>query len=396
MNQPLASRRASGFFSGITPLQELLLETVILRGEPAMISWREWLSRSDLNRLDAGSRNLLPLVYYNLQQMGASDPELKKLKGVMRLNWTQNQLRLARCKSLLQALHNAGIPILLLKGAALLIYYYENFGLRRMGDIDILVPAQWQAAAMDILNVSGWQEKGIPRRRLCRENSDLFYALAFENAAGDILDLHWHVMIECTSAAADDHFWKNALCRRWGELPVRILHPADQLLHTCVHGIRHFLVGAEAQSITWIPDAMAILNSGNGAFDFARLQCTAQKFGLVLALQKAMTYLAERFAVPIPPDFLHHLKHAAASELERREFRIRTRGMRAANYLPCRWVHFLRHTERWDCRFRLGDLAAFGQFMRRYYGLRRFWQLPLVILLKIIKKIAGRLSAANP
>ena len=71
----------------ITPNQLLLLRAALGSGDEALASWSAWKERVGLDRAEAASQRLLPLVYRNLVRLGADDPELPKLKGLPLVMW---------------------------------------------------------------------------------------------------------------------------------------------------------------------------------------------------------------------------------------------------------------------------------------------------------------------
>ena len=130
--------------------QELLLRAGLGYGQPATEAWTQWRATVPYEHLDQASYRLLPLVYRRLRDEGLNDPLLPFMRGVHRRTWHDNHLLFHHAQTLLRAFHAAGIPTLVLKGPALTLLYYKDYGLRPMGDFDILVPtAQAEAALRD-------------------------------------------------------------------------------------------------------------------------------------------------------------------------------------------------------------------------------------------------------
>jgi len=67
--------------------------------------------------------------------LGVKDPLMVKLKEFYQLTWCENQILFHNMAGLLDRLHNAGIQTMILKGAALLLLYYKDYGLRPMLDL---------------------------------------------------------------------------------------------------------------------------------------------------------------------------------------------------------------------------------------------------------------------
>ena len=123
-----------------TPNQELLLRAALLDDAQAIPAWEQWQQTVDFTEIDHRSQKLLPLVYHNLTRLDVSGPLIERSKGYYRLTWYKNHLQFHHMAVVLHDLHQAGIPTLLLKGAAMAVYYYRDPGLRPMEDFDLLVP----------------------------------------------------------------------------------------------------------------------------------------------------------------------------------------------------------------------------------------------------------------
>ncbi|MCK4818187.1 nucleotidyltransferase family protein, partial [bacterium] len=220
-----------------TKEQGLLLRASILQGKEAIEALQEWKANINIAHLDHGSQRLLPLLYHNLRSQGIDDSFMNRFKGVYRLTWYKNQLLFHHVTNLLQSFYNDGIQTMVLKGAALSIFYYRDYGLRPMADFDILVQSEQASAAINLIIKSGWKPK---HQKLLENFPEIYFsainAFHFESTNRCELDLHWHLLRECCYPGADDDFWENAVSANIHDVSTQILNPTDQLLHVCVHG----------------------------------------------------------------------------------------------------------------------------------------------------------------
>src|SRR4051812_1297061 len=104
--------------------EELLLRAALLEGPDAALAWRAWLGGGALEAAHGGERRLMGAVYRNLARLGADAPELVRLRGIHRSDWYRNQLLFAAAADAIGLLHGAGIPTLVVKGAALAAVHY--------------------------------------------------------------------------------------------------------------------------------------------------------------------------------------------------------------------------------------------------------------------------------
>jgi hypothetical protein len=90
----------------------------------------------------AEAHGLAPLLYVHLKGAGVQLPLAAKreLQGLYLRHRHANQVRTRVLHDVLAAYQSAGIPALVLKGAALFYLVYPEPGLRPMSDLDILVP----------------------------------------------------------------------------------------------------------------------------------------------------------------------------------------------------------------------------------------------------------------
>jgi hypothetical protein len=239
---------------------------------------------------------------------------MPRLKGIYRYWWCSNQRLLYRAAGVVRGLEQAGIPTLALKGAAVSIAYYQDAGVRPMGDIDLLVPVERAAEAISRLGRLGWRP-GRPRvADLIRYQHSV--QMVHEN--GEVLDLHWHVLAECVRHNADDGFWRRAIPIRIQDASTRGLGPTDALLHAIVHGMRW---NAEP-TVRWVADAMAILHASGSDIDWDGLVREASRQRVVLRLAFGLEYLRRSMAAPIPQHALERLHATRPGALERMESKV--------------------------------------------------------------------------
>ncbi len=348
--------------------QELLLQAALLQGRAAIEAWEAWRSGVDIDRLDRGSHRLLPLLYRNLHAQGVDHPLLGTLRGVYRYTWYRNQILFSQMTPVLRSLHEAGIETLLLKGVALVHLFYQDCGLRPMADFDVLVRGDRVAEALDIVTRLGWTPKGWSRERLTTRRLAMQQGLAFKDAGGREMDLHWHVLAQCLQADADDDFWDGSTASEIEGIPVRTLNVTDHLLHVCVHGA----ATNPAPPIRWAADAAVILKHSAPTIDWNRLIEQARKRHVVLLLRDALGCLRDVLDAPVPLWAHRYMQAIPTSRSERLEYRFKTQPPLLLGRFPLRWFQYSRHTG--DASF-LKKLLGFRRFLQDQLGKDGFWPL---------------------
>ncbi len=253
-----------GFFP--TADEELLLKACLLRGDDAVLCWRGWRDRVDIEGIDLGTQRLLPLLYANLHDLGVADPALARYKNVYRHARLHNQVLTRQALEALELLAGAGIEGMLLKGIAFIALYYGQFGLRPMNDIDVMVRPETAEQAVDVLLGAGWRVKhpDWTVKWMIAHG----HAVTLERGASE-LDLHWRVLQD-RYYISDEQCWTEGQTVAISGKPAKTLSDTDHLLHTCVHGARW----NEVSPIRWVADAAFILR--RGSIDWSRLMSAAR------------------------------------------------------------------------------------------------------------------------
>jgi hypothetical protein len=351
-----------------TPLQELLLKATLLKTNVALQAWEEWHGQAGLETLDNGSYRLLPLTYRNLQSLGYQDPVLMKLKGISRRAWCENHLVFRRMAPVLAELHHAGISTLLLKGAALTLLHYQDFGVRPMQDLDILVPEERALDAVALLESQGWTRGTLPAVKLGEFFLSYRQSADFTREPQERIDLHWHVMFQACHREADQLFWEASVPVEFEGIATRALCPTDQLVHACVHGV----AWNDIPPLRWVADACCVLESS--AIDWQRLLMIAATCQVVPPLRDALRYLVNTVSASVPAEVLQKLESMPVTPTEQLEYQfylkqLGTPGMRQT--VQALYPQYCRTVQgkSWFTR-----LVGVPIFLQHYWNLDRPWQ----------------------
>jgi hypothetical protein len=308
---------AKTFINWISLEQQLLLKSALSDSDDAIDAWNEWKSIVDLDRIDYQSMRLLPMVYYNLQGRVSEDKFLNICKGNYRRTWLINKILFDSALPPLRAITEENIKILLIKGAGLILRYYNDFGLRPMGDLDFLVPAQDRKKAFKILSRLGWTSnlEGCSWKDFVKYRSK--HSVDFEKGKRHI-DLHWRSTRYSVEPASENDFWKDSVPYNFCGFPTRVLSPQDELLLIIVHGARrgnNFYCPQPRHPVHWIIDAMRVLSSSY-AIDWQKFVMRTQKHIARLQIRDALIYLNRSCNAPIPLDVIQKIsRNPTAIEL---------------------------------------------------------------------------------
>ncbi|MCF6171945.1 MAG: nucleotidyltransferase family protein [Bacteroidales bacterium] len=298
-----------------TKTQELLLQAALLKGQPMQKAWEKWKAEVNFEKeVEYASFRMLPLLYQNLQSHRMNDPLMLRLKGIYRKSWSNNHLLFHQTAKVLKLLHSHKIPTIVMKGIAMTITVYKNYGVRPMADMDILIPLSESLKTIDVLEKSGWN---LQNKEHLEFNLKYGRSATFTDAAKTELDLHWHPVFEAHNSISDDEFWEASVPLEVAGENTRAFCVTDNFFHTIVHGLRY----NPEPPIRWVADAVTILNSEVCSIDWDRLLYLTKKFRSSLQMKDALNYLTKNFQSVVSRSFLDELAKIKSTFSDRLVFR---------------------------------------------------------------------------
>lgn len=295
-----------------------MLRAALLPGDAGKEAAKDWLASADFQRLGKASRGILPILYERLRQEDLNAPLMPVLKGVKRHTWYNNRRLFHHGGEAVRLLKHAGIDVMLLKGAAMVVAYYHDDSIRPMEDLDILVRYHHRISAVRLLMEHGWEVDYPPHYTENKIREGLYKitkSIDLVNKKGIHLDLHWNLTHYCLGDVTDNDFWEASdECKFEGQL-VKVLNPADQLLHILVHGAPWSTISP----IRWIPDAVTVLNL-HPDLDWDRLISQAKQRSLAFMVRNALRHLDGYFHGLVPARVLSSLGRIAPMVVERIEY----------------------------------------------------------------------------
>lgn len=363
-----------------TRVQELLLRAVLFDGEQAINAWHDWTAKVDINNIDHESQLLLPMLYKNLYRMGVQDPLMNIYKGVQRKTWAKNNLIFHELKLLLRSFRDAGIKVLLLKGAAMTLLYYKDYGIRAMEDVDILVPVEKAKESVHVLSGRGWKRRKDSGPAFNEKYPGMNKANHFTTASGIEIDLHWQLLSANKDRGSDEDFRLAAIPLRIDDtLTVHALNHTDQLFHLVVHGMQW----NPNPLLRWVADAMMILKKEHD-IDWSRLIGHAKKRQHVIATENGLNYLHHSFNAPVPRKVLEEIRQLKKSSFEYREFRFYNRPEGILAGLTGTWYRYRRS----DINVSpLRRVPGFLRFLQYDMGAKYGWQLPYYFVVFSLRRV---------
>ena len=234
------------------PERRLLLALVGRRGEASnkeailslfrQVSWQNFLATT--------SDDLYPYLAFRLESFTEYIDKTAELEQLFRArqHTAVRNLRLRyELGRVIEALRQAGIPALALKGIVLAYTIYRDSSLRPMSDLDLLVPPGKRERALEVLQELGFEYpeivQSMNRDHCWRLDSEQEFAPGLWLRNSRIL-VEVHSQLGCSEPVLPipiQEFWNRSVAVDLNGLTVRTLSPEDSLFHLCLHQSRSHL-----------------------------------------------------------------------------------------------------------------------------------------------------------
>ncbi len=268
---------------------DLLLRATLAPEPEASDAYARWREQTDLASLDRASQRVLSLLAERLD--GQDDEVAAKVRRIARFTWLRTQVLLEHTAPAVRALAESGVPVMLIKGAAVLAHTNWKVARRPMDDLDVAIPRALAPQAIDVMRGLGFESALAGDLRQLDER----HALPFRDPSGAELDLHWHVLHSSLHHDADTEFWAAADDAEVRGVACRVLCREDALLQACTQGREY----SDTHPLRWAADAAELLRAGDG-FDWGRVVEQARRHRLGRELREALMVLAEVTGEPVP------------------------------------------------------------------------------------------------
>ncbi len=301
--------------SDITPVPairekslDLLARAALAPEAEAISAWRAWRKDYDIDNTPWSEVRMLGAVAARIETLEPDASIRPRVLGIRKFLWVHSQMCLNKAISGLAALNNAGIPALLMKGAARIARDPASAQERLIRDVDVLVPLGREQHAFDVLQNDGWalvaEEWQINFRRLAPVAGHHAWSLAKDKFE---IDLHHFSNHLNRLRGDDDRVWARSVPVAWHGVNVRVPSPADALLIALIHGVRWSKDG----SADWAVDASALIDEGNLDWDVFLEEATDRKLQAVLSV--GLVYLRNTLHKPVPDEVIRRLRVESTS-----------------------------------------------------------------------------------
>ena len=300
--------------------------------DPTRLAQCEWRYFSILSR----HHGVGPILYRALHERAASVPAewLQIFKAEYVTNAFHNQLAQTSVDKIGARFSSQRIPVIVMKGAALLRTLYDDPGLRILGDVDLLVDegdveradSQLQAWGFKLSQSDNAEEVGS------RCQYSLLYCWQLPRTIP--VELHWRIFERYRPYVFD----LDAVRAQAQPLPgmppnVLVMAPEHELAHLCLHLDRHaityrsligrtdwcesLLVPHGLGRLAWLYDIALYLQRRNELIDWDRFIDTARRWAIDGRIHATLEMSRRTLGVGPPPEVLQALHRGRPQLVER-------------------------------------------------------------------------------
>jgi len=263
------------------------------------------------------------LVSHHLRSPGlyqlVPEPVLERMKNLQYQGLARNMILQNELSRLLAVFNGEDIPVIVLKGAALLESIYGDFSLRTMIDLDILIRPEHLDRAESIVLQRGYTYLSVHDKSGRTNKSGRHLDNLILREKGVLLEIHQHFVNKDDPYHFDlDGFWNRAEPVTTSGTPALALAPEDLLIHLSIK----FLLDRRYHShnaLGQLCDISEVVVHYGSSFNWELLERTAREQGVIKGLHFVLFTCRNLLQAPISKSVLDKFQpqefNPAAAEL---------------------------------------------------------------------------------
>ena len=239
-----------------------------------------------------------PLLYWNLSKIdkGKDVPEevMAKLKRLYYENAARNRLLYDELSKILKVFKDAGIDVIVLKGAFLAETIYKNISLRPMGDIDLLIKKEDLHKVKKELSQLMYHAPVLPTKLFEQWETEQCHAIQYTNQDKNVeIEPHWDIQLPSSPFQIDiNKFWENAQPVKIADVETLMFAPENLLQHLCLHLDKHLNSGVIP--FRWYCDIAEVIRHYGEKINWKYLIQSSKDYGIEKPIYQSL-YLVTKY-----------------------------------------------------------------------------------------------------
>ena len=286
---------------------QLIVAAIGTNERQSLDAAHSWLAANNIDAASFREQRLLLAITARFGQQLQGHSAYPRLVGLQRLLWTRSLMALQEAKPALERVADAGIEMLLIKGASRLAVQPSAGKHRVAHDIDVVVKPESMRRAFDILVAENWMPAPGSSSQYIREHLASTRSInLFKANFGDI-DLHSRAFHPGQGGDSEDSkLWASARPATLGGIDVLVPKPEDRIALAIAHG------GLDGHAHSdWLIDCAVILKAES--IDWQELQRIVLSRQIEASAAIAFRYMKDSIGLFFPEAFLCALEAAAVA-----------------------------------------------------------------------------------
>jgi hypothetical protein len=296
--------------------QTLLLEAALAGPAASLAAWRRWNELCSLDEATSPEVRLLASVARRMAELDPGSSLMPRLTGARRYIFTRTQLTLATARPLLEALSEADLRMMLIKGAARIADDAALTSERTLRDVDVLVDPEDLDKALAIAERLGWQPRLTNRWAVTGSLAERFsgyHAIGLRTPdprACGVVDIHHFALPMCRNLGDDAALWSRAGRTTLMGMPFFAPSPTDSVMISLVHSL---LYSPGQKTADWALDIEPPINAGIVEWDAVLQEAHARRVEAFVAAP--LIFAADLLAMAVPASVVASLAAAIDKKL---------------------------------------------------------------------------------
>lgn len=280
----------------VSPSFEILLKAALFSGEAAEKAFLRWRETVDFDSLDDISYYLLPKLYQNQQKNPTNDAILKKLRGIYRRTWLENQIRIPHLLAVFKLFEENQIDFVVLSKTPFVWNLFDDKGGFSLDNFDLLICCEQIFAADKLLRKNDWRTG----QNIETESYDNSFYYKSKNSVPIILRRNRNENYQS--------MWKTAVETEFCGTKIKNLSLNEQILYLCD------TVFENDKNELWTFYFYLIFSKKYAEINWKYLAIQAERRKICFNLFTKVEYMREKFAAEIPAGFFKKLQKKAEAE----------------------------------------------------------------------------------
>jgi hypothetical protein len=299
-------------------LSQILLDCMHRSSDAVSASTLQSLNEGEWEQLLSmtAQQGQLSFFYHRLKSRGLETIIPENYVGILKAAYHENAARnlviQSQLSSIISALRSEDIPCIILKGAHLSAVFYKNQALRKMSDIDLLVPVSLVGRAAEALSSLGYSTSDSYKYNVDWEKVDHHLPLTSKPLSMPV-EIHWSIILPglCPGIDNDHHaIWERSVKIRIGNVDTFGLCAEDLVLHLSFHACKHYF----EHGLRPLIDLVHIISDGEDIL-WQELVARSHQWGVNRSLYLVLRLAKELTGAEVPFEVLSDLRPADFNEL---------------------------------------------------------------------------------